>query len=66
MLAARARAVGAPPGRPPTYGKSLVADPWGDVVAQVSDGVGVVRVTLDPQRLADVRAQLPSLRHRRA
>lgn len=53
------------PGGRLTYGKSLVADPWGDVVAQVSDGAGVARVTLDPQRLADVRAQLPSLRHRR-
>jgi predicted amidohydrolase len=48
-----------------TYGKSLVADPWGDVIAQASDGVGLVRATLDPQRLVDVRAQLPSLRHRR-
>ncbi len=53
------------PGNRFTYGKSLAADPWGDVVAQVSDGVGVARVTLDPQRLEDVRAQLPSLRHRR-
>jgi predicted amidohydrolase len=48
-----------------TYGKSLVADPWGDVIAQVSDGVGLARVTLDPKRLETVRAQLPSLAHRR-
>jgi len=48
-----------------TYGKSLVADPWGDVIAQVSDGAGVARTTLEPKRIADVRAQLPSLRHRR-
>ena len=48
-----------------TYGKSLVADPWGDVIAQATDGVGLARATLDPRRLADVRAQLPSLRHRR-
>jgi predicted amidohydrolase len=53
------------PGNRVTYGKSLVADPWGDVVAQASDGVGLVRATLDPRRVADVRAQLPSLRHRR-
>lgn len=53
------------PGGRLTYGKSLVADPWGDVVAQVSDGVGVARTTLDPKRVADVRAQLPSLKHRR-
>ncbi len=48
-----------------TYGKSLIADPWGDVIAQASDGVGLARATLDPRRIADVRAQLPSLRHRR-
>jgi deaminated glutathione amidase len=48
-----------------TYGKSLVADPWGDVIAQASDGVGLARATLDPKRIADVRAQVPSLRHRR-
>lgn len=53
------------PGNRLTYGKSLVADPWGDVIAQVSDGVGFARATLDPKRIADVRAQLPSLRHRR-
>ena len=53
------------PGNRITYGKSLVADPWGDVIAQASDGVGLARATLDPKRVADVRAQLPSLRHRR-
>lgn len=53
------------PGNRLTYGKSLVADPWGDVIAQASDGVGLARATLDPKRIADVRAQLPSLRHRR-
>jgi len=53
------------PGNRLTYGKSLVADPWGDVIAQVPDGVGIARVTLDPKRIADVRTQLPSLRHRR-
>jgi predicted amidohydrolase len=54
------------PGNRLTYGKSLIADPWGDVVAQVSDGVGVARTTFEPKRVADVRTQLPSLRHRRS
>ena len=53
------------PGNRLTYGKSLIADPWGDVIAQVSDGVGLARATLDPKRISDVRTQLPSLRHRR-
>lgn len=48
-----------------TYGKSLVVDPWGDVVAQAPEGEGVVTATLDLDRVAQVRASLPSLRHRR-
>jgi predicted amidohydrolase len=48
-----------------TYGKSLVVDPWGDVIAQASEGVGVVTARLEPARVAEVRKSLPSLRHRR-
>jgi len=48
-----------------TYGKSLVADPWGDVIAQCPDGEGVVVASVDRAHLERVRASLPSLRHRR-
>jgi predicted amidohydrolase len=48
-----------------TFGKSLIADPWGDVIAQASEGVGLVTATLDRERLRQVRARLPSLQHRR-
>jgi predicted amidohydrolase len=48
-----------------TYGKSLVIDPWGDVVAQAPDGVSMCVVDLDPGRVVAVRNELPSLRHRR-
>jgi predicted amidohydrolase len=48
-----------------TFGKSLVVDPWGDVVAQASEGVGLVSATLDLGRVQRVRASLPSLQHRR-
>jgi predicted amidohydrolase len=47
-----------------TYGKSLVADPWGDVIAQCPDGEGFVIATVDRRRVQAVRASLPSLRHR--
>jgi predicted amidohydrolase len=47
-----------------TYGHSLVADPWGTVIAEASDGAGIALAELDPQVLARVRANLPSLRHR--
>jgi predicted amidohydrolase len=52
------------PGRP-SYGRSLVADPWGIVLVQAADGEGVVTAEVDAARLEDVRARLPSLASRR-
>lgn len=48
-----------------TYGKSCIIDPWGEVIAQASEGEGVVTATLDPVYLARVRENLPALQHRR-
>jgi deaminated glutathione amidase len=48
-----------------SYGHSLIVDPWGTVVAQCSDRVGVVMAELDRTTLRRVRDHLPSLRHRR-
>lgn len=49
-----------------TYGHTLIIDPWGDIVAERSeDGEGIVAATLDPARMADIRARLPALAHRR-
>lgn len=56
---------GAHPGGRQTYGHSLVVDPWGTVIAEASDGEGVVLATLERSRLAAVRRSLPSLRHRK-
>jgi predicted amidohydrolase len=47
------------------YGRSMVIDPWGTVLAQAPDGVGVITADCDHDALARVRAQLPSLAHRR-
>jgi predicted amidohydrolase len=47
------------------YGHSLVADPWGTVIAEAINRVGVVVTTLDFAYLRAVRAQLPSLANRR-
>lgn len=47
-----------------TWGHSMVVDPWGEVLAQQAEGAGVVEATLDRERLAQVRAQLPALEHR--
>ena len=49
-----------------TYGHSLVCDPWGQVVATVSDGIGWTTARIDRTLLARVRRDMPVLEHRRA
>ena len=44
-----------------SYGRSLVADPWGLVLALAPDEETVIAADLDRARLEDVRAKLPSL-----
>jgi deaminated glutathione amidase len=48
-----------------TYGKSLVVDPWGDVLAQAGEGEGYALARLDFAYQDQVRAGLPCLTHRR-
>ncbi len=49
----------------PSYGHSMIIDPWGTVLAQAPDGDGVIVADLDMAALADIRERLPALRHRR-
>ena len=48
-----------------TYGRSLIIDPWGLVLAQAPDSEGVILARLDYERLQRLRRELPCLRHRR-
>jgi deaminated glutathione amidase len=48
-----------------TYGHSLIVDPWGEVLADAGDGVGIVSAVIDPERIAKVRGMVPSLDHDR-
>ena len=48
-----------------TYGHSLICDPWGHVVAQVSDGIGWATARIDPKVTARVRRDMPVLEHRK-
>lgn len=48
-----------------TYGHSMICDPWGQVVATVSDGMGWTTARIDPALLARVRRDMPVLQHRR-
>jgi predicted amidohydrolase len=47
-----------------TFGHSLVAGPWGEMLAVLPEGPGVVLAELDRQRQATLRTQLPALSHR--
>ncbi len=53
------------PGGKRTYGHSLVVDPWGVVVAQAGEGEAVVHAIAPANRVAEVRAAIPALAHRR-
>jgi predicted amidohydrolase len=48
-----------------SYGKSLLIDPWGIVVAQAPDREGLALGEIDLAALRQIRADLPALDHRR-
>ena len=52
-------------GKRVSYGHALIADPWGCVLAQCGEGEGFATARIEPERTEQVRAQLPSLKHRR-
>ncbi len=47
-----------------THGNSMVIDPWGEILARMDKGEGIVTAEMNPQRIADVRNSLPALEHR--
>jgi predicted amidohydrolase len=56
--------IGGPPGHP-AFGRSMVIDPWGTVIAQAGDTVAIVHATLDLDRVDAVRRGIPVLANRR-
>ena len=49
-----------------TYGHSLVIDPWGEVLVDMGEGQpGLAFAEVNPARVSEVRAQVPSLANRR-
>lgn len=48
-----------------THGHSMIIDPWGQVLAELPDGPGLVTAEIDLNFLAKVRAELPALSHRK-
>jgi nitrilase len=48
-----------------TYGNSMIVSPWGEVLARLPQGAGLVSAESDSAYLQSVRASLPSIQHRR-
>jgi len=53
------------PARFPAFGRSMVIDPWGTIVAQAPDTVAIIHAELDLDRVDAVRRQIPALANRR-
>jgi nitrilase len=47
-----------------SYGHSLIADPWGHVIAKAQDRVGYIAARLDLEEVERVRARMPCAEHR--
>jgi len=48
-----------------TWGHSMIIDPWGDVLARIEEGEGVINAELSKKRFEEIRQQLPAWLHRR-
>ena len=48
------------------YGHACIIDPWGEVLADAGgQGEGIALAKIEPSRIAQVRRDLPALKHRR-
>ncbi len=62
-----ANQVGRHPGEHRSGGRSMVVDPWGEVLAQVAqEGPGYAVADLDFERQSEIRRRMPLLEQRRA
>ena len=48
-----------------TFGHSLVVDPWGELLLDAEDRVGVHFADIELKRIEEVRRSLPAFHHRR-
>jgi deaminated glutathione amidase len=48
-----------------THGHSMIVSPWGEILAELSDGAGFIIAEVDLDYLQKVRTELPALAHRK-
>ena len=48
-----------------TFGHTLVVDPWGEVLLDMGEEVGLGFADIDLSRISEVRSRIPALNHRR-
>jgi predicted amidohydrolase len=48
-----------------TWGHAMIIDPWGRVLADAGQEPGIAVAEIDPDKIQQVRGQIPSLNHRR-
>lgn len=48
-----------------TYGHSLIADPWGEIVLDMGEEAGLALAEIDLSRIEDVRGRVPAIANRR-
>ncbi len=56
---------GEQPGNRRTWGRSMIVDPWGTVLACCPDGIGVALAEIDLAALERIRRSLPALEQRK-
>jgi nitrilase len=56
---------GSHPGGRKTFGHSVIIGPWGQVIAELEAGDGIVDAEIDPALPGKLRAEFPVLEHRR-
>ena len=60
-----ANQIGSAPEAGPRYGRSVIVDPWGNIISRSSDRPGISLATIDLDYLQEVRTELPALNHKR-
>jgi len=65
VFVAAANQIGTSPNNITCYGKSMIVDPWGRVLAKAKDEENVITAEIDLSLLEEVRAEIPLFEHRR-